>query len=147
MSAIKPTAKSATIAVIDPEVWRVRHLSEVLQSQGHKVLLLSATHNALALLTDARCDVVLTVEALGSTTGSAIAAQLREKLGARCPWLVLLAEPGAQPPADVREPFDQCVERPIADERVLEVVSEGIAARRAAIEAARPPAIASGTSA
>lgn len=145
MSAIKPTAKSATIAVIDPEVWRVRHVSAVLQSQGHKVLLLSATHNAVVLVSDARCDVVLTVEALGSTSGSTIAAQLREKLGARCPWLVLLSEPGEPISAALRAGFDACVERPIADERVLEVVAEGIAARRAAIDAGRP-VIVSGTS-
>lgn len=139
MDSIKPTAKSATIAVIDEKVWRVRHLSEVLQRQGHKVLLLSAMHNALALLTDSRCDVVLTVEALGTTTGSALVEQVREKLGDRRPWFVLLSEEGVRPSAAVRAHYDVCVDRPIDDGEVVELVARAIVERR---QAAAPAPVA-----
>ena len=121
--------KAATIAVVDENVWRVRHLSEVLQTQGHRVVLLTSSANALTLLSDGRCDVVLAVEALQGLTGSALCGALREKLGAKRPWFVLLSD--AAPDASIAAAFDVCIQRPITDEGLMAVTSDAITARRA----------------
>lgn len=121
--------KAATIAVVDENVWRVRHLSEVLQTRGHRVVLLTSSSNALTLLSDGRCDVVLAVEALQGLTGSALCGALREKLGAKRPWFVLLSDDA--PDASIAAAFDVCVQRPITDEGLMAVTSDAVAARRA----------------
>lgn len=127
---ISAIPRVATVAVVDENVWRVRHLSEVLQTEGHRVVLLTSSTNALALLSDGRCDVVLVVEALQGLSGSALCAALREKLGPKRPWFVLISE--GDPPSDaVASAFDVCVRRPITDAGLMAVTSDAIAARRA----------------
>lgn len=132
---VQTTAKVATIAVVDEKVWRVRHLSEVLQAKGHRVLLLTSASNALNLLSDGKCDVVLTVENMVGLSGSALCTSLRERLGARRPWLVLLMAEDVAISSATRAIFDVCVPFPVDDARLLEITAEAVAVRRALVDA------------
>lgn len=125
----------ATIAVVDEDVWRVRHLSEVLQKSGFRVLLLTSPNNALQLV-DTRCDVVLIAQGLKTLSASELGQALREKHGEKRPWLLLLDGDGLE----AREGFDAVVDRTIEDEALVSLLIEAVEARRASTAAPPEPA-------
>lgn len=116
----------ATIAVVDEDVWRVRHLSELLQKSGFRVLLLTSSTNAVQLV-DPRCDVVLVAENLRGLSEIELGRALREKHGDKRPWLVLLGDHAGEPRAD----FDVVLARPVEDDMLVAALVEAVVARRA----------------
>src|SRR5690606_22420942 len=120
-------------AVVDEDVWRVRALSEVLQKQGFRVLLLTSPNNAVQLV-DTRCDVVLIAQTLKALPAAELARSLREKHGEKRPWLVLLGDDALTAGAT----FDVLAPREIDGDALLPMLLEAIEARRANVGAAVP---------
>ena len=120
----------STIAVVDEDVWRVRHLSELLQKSGFRVLLLTSPNNAVQLV-DARCDVVLVAQTLKGLPPAELAQALREKHGEKRPWLVMIGDDGPDPHAG----FDRAVPRAIEDDALVPMLIETVEARRASTAA------------
>ena len=129
----------ATVAVVDEDVWRVRHLSELLQKNGFRVLLLTSPNNALQLV-DTRCDVVLIAESLKALPADELGQALREKHGEKRPWLLLLDSDGLA----ARESFDVTVARATEDDALVPLLIEAGEARRACTAAPVPAAAPAG---
>ncbi len=123
-------APTAIVAVVDTNVWRVRRLSELLQENGIRVLLLGSSGNALQLLSSARSDVVIVGDGLDQPSAPELCDALRAKLEGDRPFFVRLTTGEVSP--TLRAKFDALVTEPVADATLIATLVTTIRARRAA---------------
>lgn len=125
VAAIRP---APIVAVAHHDVWAVRELSDLLQRQGMRVMLLSSAINALQLVATSRCDVLLLGDGLSSPSAPELCRLLREKLDGQRPWFVDIGRASRTP--EERALFDA---RAGAADDLSVVVATAVRARRAAL--------------
>src|SRR5436190_894177 len=91
MVDVEAAKRASTVGVFVADVWYVRHLSELMQSRGLRVVLLTDSASAIDVIVAARCDVLVAERNVRGAFADDLCGALRAKLGARRPWFVVLA--------------------------------------------------------